>query len=1459
MTGGILQLVSKGINDVFLTHEPQITLFKCVYRRHSNFCKIEKRLNFNNKLTFGKKSHCRLKCLADLVNKMYLVVELPEIMIKYQYLTVNKINNILQLVNIRFPFGPEYSSESRITKDFYIKKIIPYIETKINQYIDLINIANNEINIIRSLKNNTSIENIDISKYLYQSDNNQNIENNYITFHSRSNYPILPIKYKIYRNLLELKAKIDPSILPLFNVFDFLINMYNNVDGNKIKIYNANIVKNILYNVAISILFDKKSTYNKLSHISDNYLFLKTIDINDDNIILIQNFNYDIFSFFRNLISNSGIDNDILKNLDLYLIHKKYLNEMNNKNSGNFVKIKNDLVNILSQSLQNNLNQFLTILNIARNFRIEYRNNDNCKISKSMLIYGFFCSKMNIIENYNDRNIFFYDNDYSTLKDGDYYCNFVKTHVNSFFNNLSDIIKKDKFIKYYNDNNYWSYLTLNEDISNPMNLSSILCGKYQLSNISGISKIWLMEFIPFVVLQNLYTIFQNNNIKGDFWTTNFESGYKINEINKDKYMRLLLNPYKTNYGKYKLDTSIYDYLTSRIKNIDNKNYILSHVFCPYTIYHKNDVLTELNVNNENLHYLQHIYGLTNLPNIPDLLLPLDVLLLTIGYDILLAIDASAINPNKIADVKYTAMRILHLYIMSYEELPLHSVPIIDPISYTTFNDISKYVNNDIMNTYNNNIARISSIWNYITRNQMIYYNDLFTNKLLSPDYYKFKNTNTSYQDLGIGSTMQYVYEMFVDHFYKQRLNIVEDISLESILPQTNFYGISYIDPNDNIGKLHRDIYDNLICKMIQLKSNIDNYLDILEVRNINIDPSRYYYNTMFNIMGGGIDQMNFKFDGEISDESQLFVKNIILKTGDIYGYTGQILINDKISKLPSNFVQLFIGECYKALKIVPVPFDMEIKCGSFYTSMYQPLPYKNSNNKSCIIRGVLDLLANFRLLLQSNDNYKDELKLYDSILETLGIYLVTTWDDYLRNYIVTIQDDKQKYNPDINYLQFISPGNNPGNLYNNNLQGFSNSDIATKYSSFDNVYSIIQYLLDLMLQKFNFFDLDLINSKNDETILNTYNKYLDELINRYNKYISLLTSKNNIYNGSYIFNRIDKLLWDKNTHRLAKFAWAKYIGYSIIDELSIKIGGQLIDKHNYKWMYLNYLINKNESLVRGHDIMIGNIPELYSYNNQPKPKHVLYIPIKFWFCENINESLPLLCMRYTDVDLVVKLRNLNEVAWWENDDTFFVKEPSLNCHILADYIYLDTDERKKFATSKHEYLIEYVQYNSSIISSNNLQHNNNNFNMNVILNNICKYLVWTIKFYDSNENRKDNTLNWTDFEYKFDKNAVEDFDIRFNQIERETVKKAGYFNLVQPYEKKVSSLPKNIYLYSFALYPKLLQPSGGVNVDMLDELSITMRLSKKVIENNVKIQCDIYGKQYNILRIMSGMAGLLFY
>lgn len=100
MSGGILQLVAKGVQDIYMTQNPNITFFKSVYRRHTNLSRTEVELPFNNNLNFGKVGTSRIEGYGDLLHKLYLKVKLPEINATYNYLTVGQVQDLLKTYDI---------------------------------------------------------------------------------------------------------------------------------------------------------------------------------------------------------------------------------------------------------------------------------------------------------------------------------------------------------------------------------------------------------------------------------------------------------------------------------------------------------------------------------------------------------------------------------------------------------------------------------------------------------------------------------------------------------------------------------------------------------------------------------------------------------------------------------------------------------------------------------------------------------------------------------------------------------------------------------------------------------------------------------------------------------------------------------------------------------------------------------------------------------------------------------------------------------------------------------------------------------------------------------------------------------------------------------------------------------------------------------------------------------------
>jgi len=195
----------------------------------------------------------------------------------------------------------------------------------------------------------------------------------------------------------------------------------------------------------------------------------------------------------------------------------------------------------------------------------------------------------------------------------------------------------------------------------------------------------------------------------------------------------------------------------------------------------------------------------------------------------------------------------------------------------------------------------------------------------------------------------------------------------------------------------------------------------------------------------------------------------------------------------------------------------------------------------------------------------------------------------------------------------------------------------------------------------------------------------------------------------------------------AKYSFVKNLGHSVIQSCKVEIGGSKIDEQYGDWLNIWEELTGETSQRRGLDKMVGNTAELRKYSEH-KPKYTMYVPMKFWFCRNNGLALPLIALQYHDVRVTFNFLDANQCISTDGGksrtDVRF-KDATL----LIDYVYLDSEERKRFAQASHEYLIEQLQYTGE--ESVNTQ--NDRFRLN--FNHPCKALYWALKLgkYSSGE------------------------------------------------------------------------------------------------------------------------------
>jgi len=187
------------------------------------------------------------------------------------------------------------------------------------------------------------------------------------------------------------------------------------------------------------------------------------------------------------------------------------------------------------------------------------------------------------------------------------------------------------------------------------------------------------------------------------------------------------------------------------------------------------------------------------------------------------------------------------------------------------------------------------------------------------------------------------------------------------------------------------------------------------------------------------------------------------------------------------------------------------------------------------------------------------------------------------------------------------------------------------------------------------------------------------------------------------------------------FAWVQRLGHAIIRKVEIEIGGVLIDKQYGTWLDVWYELARYGKHDYGYNQMIGEVPDLITYNDQSKPSYTLYIPLQFWFNRNYGLALPLIAIQYHDIYIRVEFQPNTELIVRCPQFTAFDQVKLLEVGLITDYIYLDMEERRRFADKSHEYLIEQVQ------SENDLSLNVSPFRLVLNFNNPTKELIWAMK------------------------------------------------------------------------------------------------------------------------------------
>ena len=217
--------------------------------------------------------------------------------------------------------------------------------------------------------------------------------------------------------------------------------------------------------------------------------------------------------------------------------------------------------------------------------------------------------------------------------------------------------------------------------------------------------------------------------------------------------------------------------------------------------------------------------------------------------------------------------------------------------------------------------------------------------------------------------------------------------------------------------------------------------------------------------------------------------------------------------------------------------------------------------------------------------------------------------------------------------------------------------------------------------------------------------------------------------------------------------WLDCPGEQMISMVEVEIGGQRIDRQYGDWMHIWNQLTLTSEQEAGYHKMVGqttqltyltdpafadvatacgaaSVPEAVCAPRKALPETTLYVPLQFWFCRNPGLALPLIALQYHEVKINIELRPLDECLFAVKDlSTSSGSQKTTNSYakslvaasLYVDYVFLDTDERRRMAQNPHEYLIEQLQFtgDESIGSSSN--------KIKLNFNHPCKEIVWVVQ------------------------------------------------------------------------------------------------------------------------------------
>lgn len=373
----------------------------------------------------------------------------------------------------------------------------------------------------------------------------------------------------------------------------------------------------------------------------------------------------------------------------------------------------------------------------------------------------------------------------------------------------------------------------------------------------------------------------------------------------------------------------------------------------------------------------------------------------------------------------------------------------------------------------------------------------------------------------------------------------------------------------------------------------------------------------------------------------------------------------------------------------------------------------------------------------------------------------------------------------------------------------------------------------------------------------------------------------------------------------AKFAWNEKLMNCLINYISIRIGGEEIDKHYCTWIDVWFELTISPEKRDNFNKMIGNVSSLTTYDRNAKPQYILYLPLTFWLCKYAGSSFPIKTLGSgSNLNLTIKFNRLEECGYIEPlpivdntgkavdftnyalelSDIWQNKNYQLMINLCVDYVYLGELENRRFITTMHEYLIESIETTDIKNQTDNKQ------NIQLEFTGPSKFIVFLCrkKAYNSNNYDGNNFSNKKSLKFNYSTgvagiNPFYNIKLTYNGMDRFLISSSpissdgNYFNYVVPYNYFNNTPSNGINVNTFSLFPLQLQPSSTSNYTCIKNPILKFELNNDMFQYNLsdinpnivkgstedtqlstEVDICIFSMKTNLLRIGNGYGSTAF-